>query len=147
MLNTSRQTLSPRADAEPGEHGPARDPGLEPALLDPAALASLRELDPSGKNQLLQRVCAAFESSTARLLPQMHEAHRNGDRDTVRLVAHTLKSSSASVGGKALSAHCAELEGRIRRGELADLDAGVATLSAEAERLLLALEQLLRDQR
>ena len=119
----------------------------QPAVLDPDAIASLRQLDPTGKNQLLQRVVAAFQTSTARLLPQLLEAHGSGDTDGVRHVAHTLKSSSASLGGKSLSALCAEVEARIRGGDVADLGTHVASMCSEADRLLSALEQLSQGQR
>ena len=135
----------PRAPAEGGEQepgSPVNSAAAEPALLDPTAIASLRELDPTGKNQLLQRVLAAFQVSTARLLPQLVEAHRKGDAAGIRHVAHTLKSSSASVGGKSLSVLCADIEARIRHGNVDDLGAQVDLMCKEVEQLLRALEQL-----
>ena len=46
----------------------------------------------------LDRVLRAFETSVARLLPQLEAARTSGDRAGIRHVAHTLKSSSASIG-------------------------------------------------
>ena len=60
------------------------------AVLDPAALARLEELDPMRANDLLGRVLKAFQSSAARLMPQLDAARLTGDHATVRLVAHTL---------------------------------------------------------
>ena len=111
-------------------------------MLDPAALAGLRELDPTGKNHLLERVLAAFKTSTARLIPQVQEALSKADLQGVRHVAHTLKSSAASVGGMKLSAICTELEAGIRQGQTLNLAAQVDALVEEVERLLAALQRL-----
>ena len=92
------------------------------ATLDADALANLRALDPHGKSRLLERVVEAFDSSSARLLPQLREAHAARDLQGIRHVAHTFKSSSASVGALALSRHCAEVEAMIRDGQVDDLD-------------------------
>ena len=86
--------------------------------LDADALARLAELDPTGKGRLIERVLEAFRVSIARLRPQLEAARQGGDRDRIRLVVHTLKSSSASIGALALSQVCARIEAAIR------LDAG-----------------------
>lgn len=108
-------------------------------LLDSAALERLRALDPDGGNRLLGRVLGAFHGSLAKLLPRLREAGRAGDTAGIRYVAHTLKSSAASVGALRLSRLCAELE-RALRVEAADqVDALLDELIGEAERLRDAL--------
>lgn len=104
---------------------------LPPAQLDAQALARLRELDPKGENQLIDRVLRAFETSVDRLLPQLEAARASGDRAGIRHVAHTLKSSSASIGALALSQHCATVEGLIRENSADDLQAPLTALVAE----------------
>ena len=110
-------------------------------VLDETALDRLRELDPTGANQLMSRVLTAFETSLARLMPQLTQAQGSQDSNAIRHVAHTLKSSSASIGALQLSKLCAELESVARSGELASLDARVNALHAECEAVLLALKQ------
>lgn len=113
--------------------------------LDAAALATLRSLDPTGGNKLLDRVLGAFETSTARLLPQLRAARAAADAETVKQVAHTLRSSSASLGAVKLSRLCAEIETMIREGHpYAALDARAALLDAEIQAALGALRKLLR---
>lgn len=112
------------------------------AVLDAAALAGLRALDPTGKSRLLERVLAAFETSTSRLMPQLLDAHRQGDQPGIRYVAHTLKSSAATVGGMRLSGICADLESRSRLEQSGDLTPMVQSLVDETNKLLLALQQL-----
>jgi signal transduction histidine kinase/DNA-binding response OmpR family regulator len=113
-----------------------------PSVLDNTALDRLRELDPSGQNKLMQRVIAAFETSVARMLPQVQQASQNNDRDGIRHVAHTLKSSSASIGALRLSKMCAELEAIIRTQRDDDTAPHVTSICAEVEVVLQALRAL-----
>jgi signal transduction histidine kinase/CheY-like chemotaxis protein/HPt (histidine-containing phosphotransfer) domain-containing protein len=112
-------------------------------ILDAEALQRLRELDPRGENQLLSRVIKAFDTSASRLVPQVQGAMRAGDHAGVRHVAHTLKSSSASIGAMKLSQMCAEIEARIRTERLDQLDARVEAMCAEVQVVLQALKRLL----
>lgn len=109
------------------------------AVLDGEALTRLRELDPGGKAGLLQRVLGVYTASLDKALAQWVDARAAGDRGTLRIVAHTLKSSSASVGALALSALCAEVETALRDGRVDGLDGRLDALAAEATRVLGAL--------
>jgi signal transduction histidine kinase/CheY-like chemotaxis protein/HPt (histidine-containing phosphotransfer) domain-containing protein len=112
-------------------------------VLDAEALQRLRDLDPRGENQLLQRVIKAFESSASRLVPQVQGALHAGDHAGVRHVAHTLKSSSASIGAMKLSQLCADIEARIRTERLDQLESRVEAMCAEVQVVLQALKRLL----
>jgi histidine phosphotransfer protein HptB len=114
------------------------------AQLDEQALARLRELDPEGRHGVVLRVMRAFETSLLRLMAQLAEARDRGDVAAVGMVAHTLKSSSASVGALALSACCAEIERAVRAGETVDLPAQVENLLAEGEKAVGAVRAMLR---
>ena len=122
----------------------ASAPGLPPATLDATALARLRELDPDGRHGVVVRVLEAFETSLGRLLGQLRDEPDAGDAAVVAGIAHTLKSSSASVGALALSARCAEIERRLREGADGDLQADVQRLLAEGEAALRAVGSMLR---
>ena len=114
-------------------------------VLDPAALARLGELDPRGESQLLSRVLRAFQTSVARLRPQADAARAGGDQAGLRLVAHTLKSSSASIGALHLSQLCAQIETTIRTAANDDLDTQLDAFGAELDAVLAAIEQLLKE--
>jgi two-component system, sensor histidine kinase and response regulator len=126
MLNLSSLACAPAGAAEGGKGiagaTSAAASAPESEVLDPQALAKLRALDPSGEGKLLQRVLQAFESSVARLLPQLKEARASGDLQTVRHVAHTLKSSSASIGALKLSQLCTDIELMVRESRTEGLD-------------------------
>lgn len=134
---------SPVADASGaarrgGSGAPVAD---TPPVLDPAALERLAELDPTGKNRLIERVFQAFESSTLRLMPQLREAQHAGDHATVRHVAHTLKSSSASIGAIKLSRLCAEIETMIRLESVDELPDRIGRMDGETALVLQALRR------
>jgi len=115
------------------------------AVLDAVALARLSELDPTGENRLLERVLHAFQGSVARLRPQLDEARRAGNHTQIRLVVHTLKSSSASIGALQLSQLCAQVEAAIRLDATADLAGPLGSLDAALDGALQAIDALLKD--
>jgi PAS domain S-box-containing protein len=115
-------------------------------VLDAQAIARLRELDPGGGNKLLERVIAAFLKSLERLLPELDRARAAGlDLAAVRHVAHTLKSSSASLGALKLSERCAEIEGMVRNGQTEGLDILLDGMHDEVARVRGALNELLAN--
>lgn len=122
----------------------APEPGRS-TVLDAAALARLTELDPTGASRLLERVLQAFQTSAARLRPQFDAARRADDRAAIRLVAHTLKSSSASIGALDLSQLCAQVETAIRLDADADLAAPLEALGAALDSALQAIDALQKE--
>lgn len=134
---------SPVQTAMATASSPPNPPGMA-AQLDAQALARLRELDPSGNNQLLKRVVQAYVKSLERLLPELAQARAAGlDLGGIRHVAHTLKSSSASLGALALAQRCAEIEALARAGQTEGLEGQLDAMLAEIEGVRSALDQLL----
>jgi HPt (histidine-containing phosphotransfer) domain-containing protein len=108
-------------------------------VLDRDALDRLRELDPSGQGGLVERVLATYAQSLAKLLDQLGSARAATDHAGLRHVAHTLKSSSASVGALQLSAFCADIERRVREGQTDGLEDRLDAMADEGRRILAAL--------
>ena len=115
-----------------------------PPRLDAQALARLRELDPDGRQGVVQRVLKTYESSLQRLIAQFVEARDAGDTVALKELAHKLKSSSAAVGALELAARCGDLERRIRAGETGELAAHVENLLTAAGSALAAVGAMLR---
>ncbi len=124
----------------PLSDGAAKGVSSSSTGLDPEALQRLRELDPTGAGKLMERVAMAFDTSAARLLPQLLAAQAAGDAEGVRHVAHTLKSSAASVGAVKLSRMCAEMELLAKQGRIAGTHEEVTALSAELGAVLAVLK-------
>ena len=122
-----------------GSEGVATQP-----VLDAACMAELRALDPDGTAQLVKRVLTTYQASLAKLVEQLRVARADGAWDQVSRVAHTLKSSSASIGALALSALCADIERLLRAGDNAAAGALLDPFHAEVRRVDAAVGQTLQ---
>ncbi len=112
-------------------------------VLDAEALDRLRELDPTGKSRLLERVLRAFHSSASRHAQQFGEARMKGDMQGIRHVVHTLKSSSASIGALALARLCAEIETSIRAEAFATLPERLDAMDRELAAVIQVVTPML----
>jgi PAS domain S-box-containing protein len=141
-----KETAMTPAQPQDAASQPAPEGDTGPAVLDPQALQRLRDLDPTGQNQLMERVFKAFDTSVGRLLPQLDEAARVADLQGVRHVTHTLKSSSASIGALKLSRLCADTEAQVRQGgEIPDLPERIQVLRGEILRVQRCLQGLMSE--
>jgi HPt (histidine-containing phosphotransfer) domain-containing protein len=129
---------------------PANRPAAAPDPaegFDAAALAHLATLDPDGSQGVVPRVLRVYERSLQRALGEGEAAATCGDAARLSALAHTMKSSSSSVGATRFAAACAALERHLNAGADA-----AAPAAAERERELLrewqaAGEQALRGVR
>jgi HPt (histidine-containing phosphotransfer) domain-containing protein len=113
-------------------------------VLDAACMAELRALDPDGKAQLVRRVLVTYQASLAKLVAQLQLARGEGAWDQVSRVAHTLKSSSASIGALALSSLCADIERLLRAGDSVSALPLIDQFQAEVLRVDGAVRQTLQ---
>lgn len=118
-------------------------PAKSGSVLDESALARLRELDPDGRHGVLARVLAAYETSLVRMLALLRAERLAPNPKAVAALAHTLKSSSASVGALALASACAALEQCVRQEATAQTH-DVDELIALGEAALAAVRTILR---
>ena len=122
----------------------APDDGADPPTrLDPQALARLHELDPDGRHGVVPRVLAAYETSLQRMLALLQATQEPALAVTMSNVAHTLKSSSASVGALDLARTCAEVEARLRSGDTSALAGDLARLIAGCKAAHTAVKAML----
>jgi HPt (histidine-containing phosphotransfer) domain-containing protein len=122
--------------------------GREPAVvsLDARALARLHELDPSGELGVVRRVLVAFEASLVRMLAQLAAQRDAGaavDTAQITLLAHTIKSSAASLGATQLSQACADTERRCRQGDFSAMQHDLQRLLSEGAAALAAVRAML----
>lgn len=113
LLQRWRPAAEPRAPTAPiaaqATEGPA---------LDPAPLEALRALDPAGERGLLQRAIQKFLAYSDEAVSHLAKASRDGDVSNLSRIAHSLKSSSASLGATDLSRQCAAIEKLTADGHL-----------------------------
>ena len=74
------------------------------------AIKAIVSLQRPGKPDLLKRIVELFKSETPKAITAMQAGLDESDLLSVGNAAHTLKSSSAYVGAKALSERCRDLE-------------------------------------
>lgn len=125
-------------------HAMSAEPADNPEPLDAQALARLHELDPDGRQGVVRRVLAAYDTSLSRMVAQLRLQAQAPDADVVASIAHTLKSSSASAGALSLAQACADVEARLRGGQVANLRHEVHRLVALAEAAQQSVATILR---
>ncbi|WP_372832004.1 ATP-binding protein [Pontibacterium sp.] len=85
---------------------------------------------------LIEDLLHEFYRTTTRHVTAMTEAWQAGDIERVRIAAHTLKSSSFSVGAKALGELCVQLEQAARTTDQCAVDNLVPAFTDEVEVVL-----------
>lgn len=101
----------PRAMPTPAaDRGPEGGGEDDLPLVDGTALDNVRALRPAEGEVLAQRLVELFHSETEKLLATIEEAATLGDREAVRMAAHTIKSSAHNVGALRLADRAQRLE-------------------------------------
>ena len=108
--------------------------------IDRAVYAGLVD-SVGGDPEFLTELRQAYLDDTPRLLDAMHAALADGSAADFRGPAHTLKSTSASLGAMTLSRMARALEEMGKAGALEGATAGLAQAEAEWERVEAALRQ------
>jgi HPt (histidine-containing phosphotransfer) domain-containing protein len=107
-------------------------------ILDDAVLAELRE-STGGDDDFVRELVEAYVAEAAGYLEAMSGAVATGDVSAIVRPAHTLKSSSATLGAMRLSAISRGIEEAGRAGRAADLADDVELAHATWAATLLAL--------
>lgn len=89
------------------------------AAINPASIATLRELDASGRDGLVTELVASFLESEDGQLDDLVTAIADGDAKALARIANQLKSSTYP-GAEALAQCHIELEQRGSEGRIAD---------------------------
>ncbi len=129
--------LGSKQPATAGHAGDEQTP-VEPTLpiFDQAAL--LKRL--LGNRAAAKRIIQAFLADVPGRLTSLRAALEGGDIVRVSHELHTLKGSSASLGGEAVRAKALAMELNARKGDLHSLRSELSALQAESERLCAALQ-------
>ena len=90
---------------------------LVESRMDSGVLDELRELGGSIGEAFLPGLVADFVSSTDPLLVELQEAIEHGDAPTIGRIAHSIKGSSAGLGGLRLALSCGRMESIATTGQ------------------------------
>ena len=113
-------------------------PHSEPTL-DPAVLTALQEQLGGRDLELVDELLAVYLDDAPRLLTEMEASMAQGSSVALMRAAHSLKSSSASVGALRLAGMSKPIETSVRNGTLTHLEPAVADIRAELEEVGRAL--------
>jgi HPt (histidine-containing phosphotransfer) domain-containing protein len=103
--------------------------------------ATLIEMIGGDAPEVVVDLLDTFLDESVKLVNTIVDAHAAGDQATMLRPAHSLKSSSASVGAIRLSLLCADLESYLRGSSYSlEMDKQVAAIQAEFALVQAALE-------
>jgi signal transduction histidine kinase/CheY-like chemotaxis protein len=113
---------------------PAVLPAPDSPAVDPAVLEALTRALGPGADDFRDTLVSAWRRESRHLLEQLDVAASSGDRAGVGAVAHSLRSSSGSLGALALEAVCASIDDAVRSDEPIDLMASAPLVHLEVAR-------------
>jgi PAS domain S-box-containing protein len=96
---------------------PPREAPRPGETLDRQVLEQLGKVQTNGKPELLVRVINVYLVESPKLMKKLRQAVEASDGAGIASFAHSLKSSSANVGARALSGYFAEMESLARRAD------------------------------
>ena len=112
------------------------------AELDRTPLENLRMLEEQGgRKGIVERVIRLYLESSPRLVREIEKAAESGDVKGLNHAAHSLKTSSANVGGTRFALLCKRLEDMGRENSLGGADEVLPDLRSGHDALCLALQQ------
>jgi CheY-like chemotaxis protein/HPt (histidine-containing phosphotransfer) domain-containing protein len=139
ILSPAAAAVSPpMVTAEPAPAGISE--ASSPAL-NPAAFAALKGLGGDDDPTFLLGIIEQFVQDASIHLATIHVAAGTGDAAALERAAHTLKSTSASMGALRMAALCHALQELGRAGSVAEAMGPIEQLVSEFERVRQALAQ------
>ncbi|HMK44940.1 MAG TPA: ATP-binding protein [Dissulfurispiraceae bacterium] len=132
---------NPGSAAERNDNGD----GCCEGILDREKLNDILVLQRPGKPDILASIITAYLENAPRLLSRLKDAVNEGDAQKLFVAAHTLKSSSATLGATALAALAADLELAGRKNEPGRAPQLLGGIEKEFASVRSALEALLRS--
>ncbi len=114
--------------------------------LDPAVVASLRELTPPGEPDVLTEVLQLFLADVPGRVARLRDACAAGSAADLQRAAHSLKGSAGNIGAHDLYAVCRHLDERGRTGDLAGVSGLVAELETEYARVVTEIQRLIKTE-
>jgi HPt (histidine-containing phosphotransfer) domain-containing protein len=107
--------------------------------IDAAAFAETVAMV-DGDRAFLGDLIATYREDGARRIAEMRASIASGDAPLLQRAAHTLKSSSATIGALRMADRCRVVEHAARDGRLDGLDEQVEAIATEFDAVAVALD-------
>ena len=103
-------------------------------IIDPGAIELLRQIQQPGGPNVIAMVVDSYCTDAPKLIERVRTGLQSNDVQALTRAAHSLKSSSASLGAKRVASLAKEIEMLSRANELTPIDALIEEVEAEFER-------------
>jgi HPt (histidine-containing phosphotransfer) domain-containing protein len=110
-------------------------------IVNSSTIDSYREVMGEDWGSFVTALIDIFMDSVPKYLSEMNAAYEARDQNTIKHVAHTLKSSASTIGADNMFLICAEIENMARVGDFE----GSRVMISQLERVLLRVFQELED--
>jgi HPt (histidine-containing phosphotransfer) domain-containing protein len=114
-------------------------------VLDPAVIASLRELTPPGEPDVLTEVLQLFLEDVPTRIARLRVAWQAGNAEELQRAAHSLKGSAGNIGARDLLGVCSRLDEQGRAGDLTGARDLVESVEAEYTRVAAEIQRLIAE--
>lgn len=112
---------------------------LRVETLDRSVLDELRELQSADDPHFLERVMTLYLTESPKLMEQLNQSVTAANAAEIVRAAHSLKSSSGSIGAVAMGVLCAEMVAAGRAGKVSNARDMYENVASEHARVLAAL--------
>lgn len=133
---------APPTGAEDAPAQPAASAATHPLSLRPAIDAAAFQALQSSNGEILPDLLRIYFEHAPRLLANLREALAQGSSQALFQAAHSLKSSSATMGALSLAGMCKELEATGKAGVIDGALEKVEQIEAEYARARVELQHL-----
>ncbi len=113
-----------------------------PSVIDPAAIANLRSLNPGDGDEFLREITGIFLEDTPKRIAELGTSHAASDTGTFVRAAHSIKGSAANMGATALREVAEKLEKQSRDEGLADVVGLIGRIKTEFDQASAELKRL-----
>jgi PAS domain S-box-containing protein len=128
--------------AMPVQSSPSSQKSPQHSPIDMTVLNQFQTIVGDKLDDFIQELVTIFLAETPTHLSTMQQALQHGDMLLLKREAHTLKSSSAQLGARNMSALCKELEAMAQAEEYEGAAHLVAQIVTEYERVSAALHEM-----
>ncbi|MBP0017449.1 MAG: response regulator [Cyanobacteria bacterium SBLK] len=142
-INALVEALKKYTPSSPATH--AKE-SVTPAAIDEKIWQELIEIGGDDADELIQELVESYCEDSPQLLAHIESAIAAKDARELQYRAHTLKSSSASLGLTQFAKICGELENLGRSGNTSVNDAHLKQIRVEYQRVEIALKGRMKEE-